>query len=252
MHVHDWMQVDAGIFHDVHVAWIAETRKALNGGLLPEGYYALAEQHMGQTIPDLLARHADARSEVAVSGPDGQGGTAVAEAPPQVRRHVRIEPDSLRARQRTLAVRHVSGHRLIAILEIVSPGNKDRAEHLNQFINKLLAALKAGVHVLVVDLFPPGRLDPRGIHGAALARLAEDEEPYDLPIDEPITFASYVADRPIEAYLEHACIGARLPLMPLFLSPERYVNVPLESTYMAAYSSTPAYWRKVLETGARA
>ncbi len=45
MPIHDWTRVDAGIFHDFHTVWIGYLRTALNEGLLPEGYYALAEQH---------------------------------------------------------------------------------------------------------------------------------------------------------------------------------------------------------------
>jgi hypothetical protein len=54
MPVHDWTPVDAGIFHDLHVGWIPGIRKALNDGRLPEGYYALAEQHAGRPIADVL------------------------------------------------------------------------------------------------------------------------------------------------------------------------------------------------------
>ena len=54
MPVHDWNRVTAGTFHDFHLAWIAELRRALNGGLLPRGYYALAEQVAGDIIPDVL------------------------------------------------------------------------------------------------------------------------------------------------------------------------------------------------------
>jgi hypothetical protein len=35
--------------------------------------------------------------------------------------------------------------------------------------------------------------------------------------------------------------------MPLFLHAERYVSVPLETTYQAAYRGVPAFWRAVLE-----
>ncbi|MFI5378991.1 MAG: hypothetical protein ACHRHE_06830 [Tepidisphaerales bacterium] len=35
--------------------------------------------------------------------------------------------------------------------------------------------------------------------------------------------------------------------MPLFLRPDRYINVPLESTYREAYAGMPAFWRDVLE-----
>ena len=58
MPVHDWTRVEAGIFHAFHVAWIPELQKTLNGGLLPEGYYALAEQHAGRAIADVLTLHA--------------------------------------------------------------------------------------------------------------------------------------------------------------------------------------------------
>jgi hypothetical protein len=51
----------------------------------------------------------------------------------------------------------------------------------------------------------------------------------------------------VDVYLEHAAVGAPLPEMPLFLSPEHYVNVPLEPTYQAAYHGFPAFWRAVLE-----
>jgi hypothetical protein len=58
MPVHHWTRVEAGICHDFHASWIPEIRKALNGGLLPDGYYALAEQHAGRTIADVLTLHA--------------------------------------------------------------------------------------------------------------------------------------------------------------------------------------------------
>jgi hypothetical protein len=54
MPVHDWTRVEAGIFHDFHTVWIGALRTALNEGLLPQGYYALAEQHAGRSIADAL------------------------------------------------------------------------------------------------------------------------------------------------------------------------------------------------------
>jgi hypothetical protein len=35
--------------------------------------------------------------------------------------------------------------------------------------------------------------------------------------------------------------------MPLFLTAERYVNVPLERTYQTAYAGMPEFWREVIE-----
>jgi hypothetical protein len=246
MPVHDWTLVDAGIFHNFHLSWISEICKALNGGLLPEGYYAMAEQHAGRSIPDVLTLHESSGESGSMSSTDGSGGTAVAEAPPQTRRHRTIEQGQL-GRRRTVAVRHVSGHRLIAMVDILSRGNKDGPKHIEEFADKAFAALKAGIHLLLIDLFPPGRYDRHGIHDVIRQLLEDSDEPYDLPHDEPLTLASYVADQPIEIYLEHLATGASLAEMPLFLNPDRYVNVPLESTYAAAYQGMPKFWRNVLE-----
>src|SRR5437899_11605860 len=129
MPVHDWTLVEAGIFHDFHTVWIGAIRNGLNEGLLPKGYYALAEQHVGRPIPDVLTLHASPPPAAPpLPLPPATGGIALAEAPPRTRRKHSVEPAALACR-RSLAIRHVSGHRLVALLEILSPANKDRARH---------------------------------------------------------------------------------------------------------------------------
>jgi hypothetical protein len=247
MPVHDWTKVEAGIFHHMHVAWAPEISKALNGGLLPEGYYALVEQHAGKSIPDLLTLHGSPPpTQRPLPPPPDTGGIAVAEAPPRVRRSVTFEAAAL-TRRRTLAIRHVTGHRLVAMLEILSPANKDRLETIEEFAAKIVSALDLNIHVLVMDLFSPGRHDPQGIHGVIGHQLDLSDEPYDLPAAEPLTLVSYQVAAKIDAHLEHLAPGAVLPDMPLFIRPDKYVNVPLESTYQSAYSGMPQFWRNVLE-----
>jgi hypothetical protein len=245
MPVHDWNRVEAGIFHSFHNAWITHLGEALNGGLLPSDYYALGEQHAGRFVTDVLTLYAGRPTGEQPPLPPGPSGAlAVAEAPPKVRRHL-TGTETYRQRRRSLAIRHVSGHRLIALIEIASPANKDRLESVEEFSAKTVEALELGVHVLLIDLLPPGRHDPRGLHGTVWNQF--DDAPYDLPIAEPLTLASYAAGPPVTAYLEHAMVGAALPEMPLFLHPDRYIVVPLEATYEAAYRGVPAFWREVLE-----
>ena len=251
MAVHDWTSVEAGIFHDFHLAWIAEVRRALNGGLLPRGYYALAEQHAGRSIPDVLTLHGGPPPANPLPLPPLSGGTAVAEAPPRVRRRQTVQPSAARLR-RTVAVRHVSGHRLVALLEIVSPANKDHARSVADFAEKAASAIDAGIHVLLIDLFPPGPHDPHGLHGAVRQLLEQSDEPSgddDPPAAEPLTLTAYAAGPPVDVYLEHVSVGAALPDMPLFLTPDWYVNVPLGPTYQATYGGVPAFWRDVIEGG---
>src|SRR6202795_2682742 len=55
MPVHDWRRVSDGTFHDFHYSWVLEIKRALNRGLLPEGYYVMAEQLGGDLgAPDVL------------------------------------------------------------------------------------------------------------------------------------------------------------------------------------------------------
>src|SRR5437870_1590458 len=94
MPVHDWTRVLAGTFHHFHQAWITALSNALNDGLLPAGYYALAEQVAGSPHPDVLTleeqssepRDVGTPRETALTMETGRGTMlAVAEHPPKVR-----------------------------------------------------------------------------------------------------------------------------------------------------------------------
>jgi len=128
--------------------------------------------------------------------------------------------------------------------EIVSPGNKSSRRTLDASVGKAEDAIVAAVHLLIVDLFPPSRRDPRGIHGAIWGDRGGSCE---LPPDKPLTCVSYVGGPLPEAYIEPVGLGDELPDMPLFLTPDIYVPVPLEATYRSAWDAVPAFWRDVLE-----
>jgi hypothetical protein len=243
MPLHDWTRVSAGTFHDFHSAWIIHLKEALNAGLLPRGYYALGEQHAGQILTDVLTLHAGL-----APAPDrgGNGIAVLTEAPPRVSRKVLAsEAAAARATRRTLTIRHTSGHRVVALLEILSPANKDRPASVEEFGRKAESALRQGIHLLVVDLFPPGLHDPQGIHEVIWD--AYRDEPNVPPADKPLTLASYVAGPLPEAYLEFVALGDPLPAMPLFLDVGVYVATPLEETYQMAYRGVPDFWRDVIE-----
>lgn len=243
MPIHDWTLVDAGIFHDFHGTWMIELKKILNAGVLPSDYYALSEQIAGGLGPDVLTLQKPNTEEAPLDDP--RGGIAVATAPPKVRFHARAELDLYAAKARRLVIRHRSNHRVIAMLEIVSPGNKGNRHGLRAFVEKAIAALRAGVHLLIVDLFPPGPRDPQGIHKAIWDEVIEND--FTLPQDKPLTLAAYSADQFPEYFVEPVAVGDNLPEMPLFLAPDIYVSVPLEASYGLAWNGVPSFWREVLE-----
>ncbi len=246
MPIHDWTRVDDGVFHDFHTAWIAELRRALNSGLLGPDYYALVEQLAGGIGPDVLRLQRPASNG---NGPRHEPpGASTSVAPPKVRIVVRAEIDEYALKRRTLVIRHRSNHRIVALVEILSPGNKSSRHAIRTFLEKAVAARTQGIHLLLADLFPPGPRDPRGIHVALWEKLTGDAPPG--VIDKPLTLAAYSGGPAPTAYVEPVAVGDVLPDMPLFLDPEQYVNVPLEATYRAAYEGVPEYYRQILEGSA--
>ena len=249
MPVHDWTRVPAGTFHDFHNRWIAHITESLNEGLLPKGYYAQSEQQIPVVRPDVVTLKSEDRSR-----PRNQGGTATA-APPQTRLHMKSDPLLYyRQARRTVVIRHVSGHQIVALIEITSPANKDRAKSVQDFVEKIYQAVTSRVHVLLVDLFPPGPFDRYGLH-AELWRGFDpdglwrgyDPEQGAEPLDKPLLLASYEAGEELEAFLEPVSVGDTMPDMPLFYEPGQYVNVPLEKTYQQAWRGEPEFWRDVIE-----
>ncbi len=248
MPVHDWSRVGAGIFHDFHGAWITAIRTALNEGLLPDRYYALSESYADDMIADVLTLETRDEEGLGPMGgaPGHPGATAVATAEPKVRIVETAEEDAILARQRWIAIRHSSDDRIIALIEIVSPGNKARQVAFNRFVRKAVKSLRRGWHLLIVDLQPPSPRDPHGIHGAIWPEVG-GVPTYRAPEGEPLTLAAYRATRRKKAYIEPIGVGDDLPEMPVFLAPGWYVNVPLGPTYQAAWRGVPRRWRDVLE-----
>jgi hypothetical protein len=210
MPIHNWTRVGAGTFHDFHQGWTIEIRNTLNRGILPDGYFAMADQPISGPEPD--------ETEVA----------------------------SYARRANRIAIRHELG-RVVAMIEVVSPGNKDSRHAIASFVAKAVDFLRNGIHFLVVDPFPRGPRDPNGIAQAIWDELV-GESLATGPADKPVTVAAFDAGEPLTAYVDSMAVGDPLPEEPLFLAPGWYVNVPLEETYRASWEVTPRPIRVLLGT----
>lgn len=249
MPIHDWTRVDAGILHALHHGWIEEIARALNRGVLPADYYALLEQHAAGFGPDVLTleleRNDDAdESDQTLTTSSGAGG-GVLLAAPKLQPVAETDMAFYRRKQKVVAVRHVSGDRLVAMVEIVSRGNKASRNAIRAFVEKAAELLDQRIHLLILDLHPPGRRDPQGIHGEIWDEIAGQE--YTAPVGKPLTLAAYESGLALRAYVVHAAVGDRLTDMPLFLEPAQAVTVPLETTYGSAFAGLPRRWSRVLD-----
>lgn len=237
MPIHDWTRVDAGVFHHFHGFYIAALCRALNHGGLPPDHYAMAEQIAGPGTPDVLAL------KVPSEQTDDEGGVALAVAPPKVWR----DEEVYTRRTKQITVRRTGGDEVVAVIEIVSPGNKNSRHGIRSFVSKAVEYLNSYVHLLIVDLLPPGPRDPQGIHPEIWSEYTD--KPFELPADRRLTLVSYLSDERKRAFVEPVAVGGTLPDMPLFLTPDRYINVPLDRTYTEAWNEVPQRWQRVLAPG---
>lgn len=219
MPIHDWTRVEAGIFHAFHHSWIEEIQRGLNGGVLPDTCYAMIEQSSMSAGPHApLAMPPAHETEMAF----------------------------YRRKQNTVTIRHVNGDRMLAMVEVVSPANKESRNALRSFVEKAAGLLTKGIHLLILDLHPPGPCDPHGIHGAIWEDITGEDTGFPPP--KPLALVSYEAATAVRAYVETIAVGDVLGAMPLFLNPDTYIPVPLEATYQGAFAAMPRRWRRVLET----
>lgn len=226
MPIHDWTRVDAGLFHDFHQSWSVTLRNALNSGVLPGEYFALVEQRIPDLIPDVLTLRLDPHPDELSNGDGGTDAEVYAE------------------KANRITVRHRHGN-VVAVIEIVSPGNKNSHADFREFVEKSASFIVSGIHVLVIDLFPLGKRDPQGTAKAIWDEIQEQD--WTHPADQPLVAASFAAGAERVAYVEPLAVGDLLPEMPLFLKPEIYVPAPLEATYQTTWSVIPKALKRLLE-----
>jgi hypothetical protein len=214
MPIHDWTRLEPGDFHDFHLGWVVNLTNDLNTGLLPHEYMAMVEQVKGGPISDVVTLQ------------------------------TRSPKDDYAKRADRVVIRHGRG-KVVAIIEILSPGNKDSRNAIRTFVEKAADILNQGVNLLVVDLFPPTPRDPKGIHRAIWDEFGD--EPFEAPPGKLLTVASYIGGDLPTAYVDSVGVGDPLPSSPIFLSEARYIPAPLEATYMRAWATFPAFLKEIID-----
>ena len=204
-----------------HNHWIVRLVEYLNEGILPPGFQARPTEYIVGIEPDvLLLQEAD--------NPTGNGprpalreATTTAVLPPPAELPI---------------VGIYSAYdtsRLVAAIEIVSPGNKDRPQAVRAFVEKIIFLLQDGVHVMVIDVISLPQPPMRQPILERLGLAATTSEP-------GLWLSSYCAipeDSPhphftIKEWASQTPLNTSLPALPLFLqTDQQYVMVDLEQTY---------------------
>lgn len=216
-----------------HANWAGAMADLLNEQLLPEGYFAEEQTHAGSRVEIDVATFE--RSPPAV--PSGRAG-ATATLSPQVwsppapaMEMPGIHPD----RFEVLVFQSEGGVNLVAAIELISPGNKDRLEHRRAFAAKCVNYLAQGIGLLILDIVTSRQ---GNLHNE-VAQLLGNGTPFLLP---PDTHLYAVAYRPVHrdqieriaVWPAPLTVGQPLPVLPLAVGAEFCVPLNLESTYTHA------------------
>ncbi len=216
-----------------HTQWASSIANALNHDLLPPEYFAEAHVHVGSRVEVDIATFDQDSSATTVSA----GGIATATlparlySPPAAARTMPvIFPDSLEV----LVFSSEAGPTLVAAVELVSPGNKDRDETRRAFASKCASYLQQGIGLIVADIVTDRQAN---LHNE-LVELLEKGDEFLLP---PATLYA-TAYRPvrrrtgdqIEIWFATLAVGQALPVLPLALDKGMCVPLDLEATYTEA------------------
>jgi hypothetical protein len=218
---------DYSSWEELHGAWPGFIAVQLNS-LLPREYRSVPRMHLGTAIEvDVAAFENEAPLGSGDSGDNR--GSAVAWSPAQPT--LLLETDSPTPPEYEVRVYDERrGRRLVAAVELVSPGNKDRPESREAFVSKCHALLQEGVCVAIVDLVTERQANLY----AELAERIGAARP--AVADSPIYAVSCRGLKGpnrwrVEAWEHALAVGAELPTLPLWLTDRLHVPLELELTY---------------------
>jgi hypothetical protein len=208
MPIHDWTRVDAGAFHSHHLGWMSSLRSTLNRGGLRPGFYAMA----GHT-------------------------TADGEPPTSVDLDAIDDLEFYAARRRRVTVFGEPDDRLVARIEMVTPGDRRSPAAVDWFVSDLLDSAARGLAVLVIDPFPTvlgttGLADWLGEAGPFGRRRSPGRH---------VTFAIRAAGERSTWSISTAPLGGRWPDVVLPLESGDSASVPLEPSYVWSFEGTPRH-----------
>jgi hypothetical protein len=214
-----------------HVNWAGAIADDLNESLLPEGYFAEEHAHLGPFVEIDVATFTDSQTSA-----ERAGGTATlhirAWAPPAP---PLVVPAAFPDAFEVLVFENEGGSRLVAAIELVSPGNKDRDGHRQAFAIKCASYLCQGVSLMVIDIVTTRRAN---LHNEIMRLLGHGEGSL-LPAEASLYGVAYrpiVRDlhEQIEAWPSTLEVGQPLPVLPLALNAEQCLPIDLEASYTIA------------------
>lgn len=221
LHAEDWP--------GVQTCWLASLAGNLNRRWLPSDYRAGVERYHGPeyAFDVLVVREPQPSYTPGLSGSQDDFNFPACDAvvPGVVAPHGRV------------TVRRAGGE-LVAVIEIVSPGNKDRREAREGFAGKVRACLQAGIALMVADIVTEYRFNLHNLWAGGepcdTPRLSDPQKPLNVTAYRPVVPEDGSFRSRVEMWLRPLEVGDELPTLPLCIREDLAVPVELERTYSEA------------------
>jgi hypothetical protein len=216
-----------------HGWWAAEIAAGLNHDL-PADYFAEFQVTLGARIEVDVATFRE-HGEPEPLGAENGGGTAVEARVWTPTMPLATMPAAFPDDIEVQVYSNDTGPKLVAAIELVSPGNKDRDDTRRAFAAKCAAYLQRGIGLIVIDVVTSRRAN---LHDELIALLGHAEA-FVFPAPTPLYATAY---RPahrqerneIDLWREPLGVGQSLPVLPLAVRGLGCLRVDLEATYMEA------------------
>jgi len=194
--------------------------------VLPPRYFAEIQIHLGGQIEADVAEFERLDESV---GDSGNGVALKTWAPPAaVMVLPAVFPDDLEVHVRD----QTDDARLVAVVELVSPRNKDRDDSRRAFAAKCAAYLQRGVGLVVLDIVTSWHFN---LHNE-MVRMLNWGDAFLMPSDDLLYAAAYrpvrrQEENQIDVWPNPLTIEETLPVVPLALRGASAVPLDLEATY---------------------
>ena len=221
---------DSHFWDEVHGQWPGEMVRHLTT-ILPAGFRAAPKVHLGSPFEvdvstyDLDSRAPETNSDAGASGTD----TLIALSPT-----LTVEADLSEQDDYEVRIYDTErGRLLVAAIEIVSPSNKDRPDTRELFVSKVASLLQQDVCVSLVDLVS---IRQANLYADMLSLLGRADPA--LTTSTPYLYAVTLRSRKppkrrqlLDAWFYPMVVGQPLPTLPIWLTPDLRVMLPLETSY---------------------
>lgn len=212
-----------------HAMWAGCLAGQLNTEVLPEGYCAEVTTHVGLPV------EIDVATFAANGAAKGVATATRTWSPPAAPLTLPgVNPDTFEVR---VIADDGSGLHLVAAIELVSPGNKDREEARRALAIKSASYLVQGIGLIVIDIVT----NRSGNLHHSLIELMKLDERYKVASQDSLYTVAYGptvrGDEPvIDCWPALLQVGQTLPTQPLFLRRDLSVPVDFEAAYAEACS----------------